>query len=146
MILLGKIAELWCGLVYNIGTEYGHEPTEIYSHLKSLQGLANKGPQAITIPSGGAVRIMTIHGAKGLQSKVVVVAGMFHAGKSDSSLAARNNVLVTPEIVSGRINPWSSRDRPYDGLWEFAKNMDGAQRQAERRREFYVALTRVKTD
>ena len=137
-------AELWCGLVYNIGTEYGHEPTEIYSHLKSLQGLANKGPQAITIPSGGAVRIMTIHGAKGLQSKVVVVAGMFHAGKSDSSLAARNNVLVTPEIVSGRINPWSSRDRPYDGLWEFAKNMDGAQRQAERRREFYVALTRVK--
>ena len=137
-------AELWCGLVYNIGSEYGHEPTEIYSHLKSLQGLANKGPQAITIPSGGAVRIMTIHGAKGLQSKVVVVAGMFHAGKSDSSLAARNNVLVTPEIVSGRINPWSSRDRPYDGLWEFAKNMDGAQRQAERRREFYVALTRVK--
>jgi ATP-dependent exoDNAse (exonuclease V) beta subunit len=137
-------AELWCGLVYNIGTEYGHEPTEIYSHLKSLQGLANKGPQAITIPSGGAVRIMTIHGAKGLQSKVVVVAGMFHAGKSDSSLAARNNVLVTPEIVSGRINPWASRDRPYDGLWEFAKTMDGAQRQAERRREFYVALTRVK--
>tara|TARA_B100001564_G_scaffold309186_1_gene280111 strand:+ start:42 stop:5015 length:4974 start_codon:yes stop_codon:yes gene_type:complete len=137
-------AELWCGLVYNIGSEYGHEPTEIYSHLKSLQGLGNKGPQAITIPSGGAVRIMTIHGAKGLQSKVVVVAGMFHAGKSDSSLAARNNVLVTPEIVSGRINPWASRDRPYDGLWEFAKNMDGAQRQAERRREFYVALTRVK--
>ena len=137
-------AEVWCGLVYNIGAEYGHEPTEIYSHLKSLQGLANKGPQAITIPSGGAVRIMTIHGAKGLQSKVVVVAGMFHAGKSDSSLAARNNVLVTPAIVSGRINPWASRDRPYDGLWEFAKNMDGAQRQAERRREFYVALTRVK--
>ena len=137
-------AELWCGLVYNIGSEYGHEPTEIYSHLKSLQGLANKGPQAITIPSGGAVRIMTIHGAKGLQSKVVVVAGMFHAGKSDSSLAARNNVLVTPQIVAGRINPWASRDRPYDGLWEFAKKMDGAQRQAERRREFYVALTRVK--
>ena len=137
-------AELWCGLVYNIGREYGHDPTEIYSHLNSLQSLGNKGPQAITIPSGGAVRIMTIHGAKGLQSKVVVVAGMFHAGKSDSSLASRNNVLVTPEIVAGRINPWSSRDRPYDGLWEFAKNMDSAQRQAERRREFYVALTRVR--
>ena len=137
-------AELWCGLVYNIGREYGHDPTEIYSHLSSLQTLGNKGPQAITVPSGGAVRIMTIHGAKGLQSRVVVVAGMFHAGKSDSSLASRNNVLVTPEIVAGRINPWYSRDRPYDGLWEFAKNMDSAQRQAERRREFYVALTRVR--
>jgi len=137
-------AELWCGLVYNIGCEYGHDPTEIYSHLQSLYGLGNKGPQAITIPSGGAVRIMTIHGAKGLESRIVVVTGLFHAGKSDASLAARNNVLVTPGIVSGRINPWASRDRPYDGLWEFAKNMDNAQRQAERRRELYVALTRVR--
>ena len=91
----------------------------------------------------GAVKIMTIHGAKGLQSPVVVAAGLFHAGKSDSSLAARDNVLNSPEIVAGRINPWSSRDRPDDGLWEFAKSIDTAQRQAERRREFYVALTRV---
>lgn len=136
-------AELWCSLIYDIGCEYGHEATEIHSHLQSLKGLENKGPQSKTIPSGGAVKIMTIHGAKGLQSKVVVVSGLFHAGKSDSSLAARNNVLVTPEVVAGRINPWASRDRPYDGLWEFAKNIDSAQRQAERRREFYVALTRV---
>ena len=136
-------AELWCSLVYDIGCEYGHEATEIYSHLQSLQKLGNKGPQSITVPSGGAVKIMTIHGAKGLQSKVVVVSGLFHAGKADSSLSSRNNVLVTPEVVAGRINPWSSRDRPYDGLWDFAKNIDSAQRQAERRREFYVALTRV---
>ena len=136
-------AELWCSLAYNIGCEYGHDATEIYSHLQALKKLENKGPQSITVPSGGAVKIMTIHGAKGLQSKVVVVSGLFHAGKSDSSLASQNNVLVTPEVVAGRINPWSSRDRPYDGLWEFAKNIDSAQRQAERRREFYVALTRV---
>ena len=136
-------AELWCSLIYDIGCEYGHEATEIHSHLQSLKGLENKGPQSKTIPSGGAVKIMTIHGAKGLQSRVVVVSGLFHAGKSDSSLSARNNVLVTPEVVAGRINPWASRDRPYDGLWEFAKNIDSAQRQAERRREFYVALTRV---
>ena len=87
---------------------------------------------------------MTIHGAKGLQAPVVVVAGIFNAGKSDASLAVRNNVLVTPQVVAGRINPWTSRERPDDGLWEFAKRMDHAQRQAERRREFYVALTRVK--
>ena len=136
-------AELWCSLIYEIGCEYGHEATEIHSHLQSLKGLENKGPQSQATPSGGAVRIMTIHGAKGLESRVVVVSGLFHAGKSDSSLSTRNNVLVTPEVVAGRINPWASRDRPYDGLWEFAKNIDSAQRQAERRREFYVALTRV---
>ena len=137
-------AESLCALFVNIGNELGHEPAALYNRIKNLDGLGNKGPSAITNPSGGAVQIMTIHGAKGLQAPVVVVAGLFHAGKSDSSLAARSNVLVTPQVVAGRINPWSSRDRPDDGLWEFAKRIDHAQRQAERRREFYVALTRVK--
>ena len=50
---------------------------------------------------------------------------------------------MTPEIISGRINPWASLERPDDGLWEFTKNINSAQNQAERRREFYVALTRV---
>lgn len=137
-------AEAWCALAVSIGNELGHEASAIFNRMKSLQSLGGKGPSAIITPSGGAVQVMTIHGAKGLQAPVVVVAGMFHAGKSDASLAVRNNVLVTPQVVAGRINPWSSRDRPDDGLWEFAKRMDHAQRQAERRREFYVALTRVK--
>ena len=137
-------AESLCALLVNIGNELGHEPAALFNRVRDLDGLGNKGPSAITTPSGGAVQIMTIHGAKGLQAPVVVVAGLFHAGKSDASLAAKNNVLVTPQVVAGRINPWNSRDRPDDGLWEFAKRMDHAQRQAERRREFYVALTRVK--
>jgi superfamily I DNA/RNA helicase len=136
-------AEAWCALASTIGDELGHEASAIFHRMKALKGLGNKGPSAITTPSGGAVQIMTIHGAKGLQAPVVIVAGIFHAGKSDASLAARNNVLVTPQVVAGRINPWTSRERPDDGLWEFAKRMDHAQRQAERRREFYVALTRV---
>lgn len=137
-------AESLCALLVNIGNELGHEPAALFNRIKDLDGLGNKGPSAITNPSGGAVQIMTIHGAKGLQAPVVVVAGLFHAGKSDSSLAAKSNVLVTPQVVAGRINPWNSRERPDDGLWEFAKRIDHAQRQAERRREFYVALTRVK--
>ena len=137
-------AESLCALMVNIGNELGHEPSAIFTRLKDLEDLGTQGPSAITTPSGGAVQIMTIHGAKGLQAPVVVVAGMFHAGKSDAALAARNNVLVTPQVIAGRINPWSSRDRPSDGLWEFTKCIDHAQRQAERRREFYVALTRVK--
>ena len=137
-------AEAWCALATSIGNELGHEASAIFNRMKALSGLGNKGPSAITTPSGGAIQIMTIHGAKGLQAPVVVVAGIFHAGKSDASLAVRNNVLVTPQVVAGRINPWTSRERPDDGLWEFAKRIDHAQRQAERRREFYVALTRVK--
>lgn len=136
-------AELWCNLVHDIGKECGHNPAEIYAQMQILDNLGRKGPQATTIPSSGAVKIMTVHGAKGLESKVIVVSGIFQAGQYDSSITAKDNVLVTPEIISGRINPWSSIERPDDGLWQFAKSIDGAQSQAERRREFYVALTRV---
>ena len=111
--------------------------------MKQLSELKKNGPKAVSVPSGGAVQIMTIHGVKGLQSKVVVVGGLFNAGKMDASMAVKENVLVTPQVLAGRINPWMSRERPYDGLWQFTKNMDSAQTQAERRREFYVALTRV---
>ena len=138
-------SELWCNLVNDIGNDCGHNPAEIFAQMQALEQLGRKGPQAIATPSSGAVKIMTVHGAKGLQSKVVVVAGLFQAGQYDSSITARDNVLVTPEIISGRINPWASIDGLDDGLWQFAKNIDGAQSQAERRREFYVALTRVES-
>ena len=136
-------AEQWCNLVYDIGIGCGHNPAEIFAQLEALQELGNKGPQASAIPSSGAVKIMTVHGAKGLESKVVVVSGIFQAGRYDANITTRENVLVTPEIISGRINPWPSLERPEDGLWEFTKNINSAQNQAERRREFYVALTRV---
>jgi len=135
--------EAWYALANKIGNELGHDCSAIYSRMKQLAGLKKKGPKAVSVPSGGAVQIMTIHGVKGLQSKVVVVTGLFNAGKTDAAMAVRENVLVTPQVLAGRINPWVSRDRPYDGLWQFTKNMDSAQTQAERRREFYVALTRV---
>ncbi len=136
-------AEQWCNLVYEIGGDCGHNPAEIFAHLELLGSLGTKGPQASATPSSGAVRIMTVHAAKGLESKVVVVSGIFQAGRYDTNITTRENVLVTPEIISGRINPWASLERPDDGLWEFTKNINSAQNQAERRREFYVALTRV---
>ena len=135
--------EAWYALANKIGNELGHDCSAIYRRMKQLSELKKKGPKAVSVPSGGAVQIMTIHGVKGLQSKVVVVAGLFNAGKTDAALAVKENVLVTPQVLAGRINPWVSRDRPSDGLWQFTKSMDSAQTQAERRREFYVALTRV---
>ena len=135
--------EAWYALTNKIGTELGHDSNAIYNRLKQLKELGKTGPKAVSVPSGGAVQVMTIHGVKGLQSKVVVVAGLFNAGKMDAVMAVKENVLITPQVIAGRINPWTSRERPLDGLWEFTKNMDSAQTQAERRREFYVAMTRV---
>lgn len=137
-------AEAWYTLAVSIGNELGHEAAAIYDRMGELQRLKHKGPPATTVPAGGAVRIMTVHNAKGLEADVVFVAGLFKAGASDKRLNTKENVLVTPQIIAGRINPWRSLKRPHDGLWEFTLHLDQAQTQAERRRSFYVALTRAR--
>ncbi|MED5496805.1 MAG: 3'-5' exonuclease, partial [Candidatus Thermoplasmatota archaeon] len=139
-----QVAEMWCALVQKIGNDSGHEPAAILEQMKAFATLGNKGPQASTTPTSGAIQIMTIHGAKGLQAPVVIVTGLFEAGRRSSSIEAQNNVLITPDVIAGRIQPWKSKDKPEDALWMLAEQMNKAQNQAELRRQFYVALTRVK--
>jgi ATP-dependent exoDNAse (exonuclease V) beta subunit len=137
-------AEAWLGMIHSIGNETGHSVTAIYRRLNELIGLEKRGPQAISKPTKAAVQIMTIHGAKGLQAPVVAVSGIFTAGMADVTTSVKDNVLVTPQVVAGRIQPWHAHERPVDGLWAFASEMNTAQDKAELRRKFYVALTRVK--
>ena len=139
-----QVAETWCALLYKIGSECGHEPSAMLAKMNALASLENKGPQATSSPTSGAIQIMTIHGAKGLQAPVVIVTGLFEAGRRSSSNDAQKNVLITPDVIAGRIQPWKSKDKPLDGLWMLANQMNKAQNLAELRRQFYVALTRVR--
>ena len=139
-----QFAEAWLTLVHSIGKDAGHDAAAMYRRMQAVRDLGNQGPQAITHPTASAVQIMTIHGSKGLQAPVVVVTGLFSAGKADASMSVQDNILVTPQVLAGRIQPWRAKDRPQDGLWAFTAEMNKAQDKAELRRKFYVALTRVK--
>ena len=139
-----QFAEAWLTVVQAIGKDTGHDASEMYRRMVAVRNLGNQGPQAITQPTASAVQIMTIHGSKGLQAPVVVVTGLFSAGKADASMSVQDNILVTPQVLAGRIQPWKAKERPEDGLWAFTAEMNKAQDKAELRRKFYVALTRVK--
>ena len=139
-----QFAEAWLAIVQSIGNETGHDAAAMYRRMVDVRELGRQGPQAITKPNATAVQIMTIHGSKGLQAPVVVVSGLFSAGKADANMSVQDNILVTPQVLAGRIQPWRAKDRPQDGLWAFAAEMNKAQDKAELRRKFYVALTRVK--
>lgn len=139
-----QFAEAWTTMLHGIGEETGHDVAAMHRRMVAIQSLGSKGPQAIAKADPSSVQIMTIHGSKGLQAPVVVVSGMFSAGMADASMAVQDNILVTPQVVAGRIQPWRAKDRPRDGLWSFAAEMNKAQDKAELRRKFYVALTRVK--
>ena len=136
-------AERFALMLRGMSQSEGSDPVVLHERLTALSGLQRDGPPAIVEPSGGAVEIMTIHNAKGLERDVVVVAGLFSAGRQDASQEARDNVRVLPDLVVARPRPWPSLPAPNDGLWRMAKGLGDAQAKAERARQFYVALTRV---
>jgi superfamily I DNA/RNA helicase len=136
-------AERFCLLVRDLAGRHGEDPVVLSEHLAGLQRLERDGPSAVVEPSGGAVEVMTIHNAKGLERDVVVVAGLFTAGGHDASFAARDNVRVLPDLVVARTKPWPTKDFPDDAMWRMAKALDDAQAKAERARQLYVAMTRV---
>ena len=135
--------EAWCELLKTTLADNGYNILATQRHMNALKNLGKKGPPAESSSSSNAVQIMTLHKSKGLQAKIIIVAGMFDAGQRDASQSVQDNVLVTPQVVAGRIQPWTDHDRPHDGLWEFTKAIDDAQGRAERRRQLYVALTRA---
>ena len=57
----------------------------IYSRIRELQRLEG-GPKASSSNISGAVKLMTIHKSKGLESKVVIVSGLYSAGSQDASM------------------------------------------------------------
>jgi len=132
------------GLVESISNDCGGEPALIAMRLRELRELGIQGPSSRPIMSPGAVTVMTIHAAKGLEAPVVVIPGIFSAGASDKRQDQRDNVMVTPELIAARGRPRISSPSPGNGLWEMASRLSESQSLAERRRLLYVALTRAR--
>jgi ATP-dependent helicase/nuclease subunit A len=86
------------------------------------------------------IRLLTIHGAKGLEFKVVVVAD---AGRHGASRDA-DEILCLPDGRLGfRVaDPATGKRRPTSDYQEVKKLEDEAA-EAERRRLYYVAMTRA---
>ena len=87
-----------------------------------------------------SIRLLTIHSAKGLEFRVVIVADAGRGSPNPSS----DEILV---LADGRFgfrvaDPGGGRRRHALG-YESVRRLDLAQEQAERRRLYYVAMTRA---
>ena len=136
--------ENWISMYDRISEGCGGDAALVFNRLRELTNLEKDGPKSNSSGTGGAVQIMTIHGSKGLEAPVVVAYDIFATGTRDSSFSSSDNVLVTPDIIAGRIHPWRGISKPKSGLWTVAHLFDDGQQRAERRRQFYVALTRAR--
>ena len=137
-----QLAEQFISTVSIIFSQVSGSGKLLISNLEKLREEDVDIP-AKTVPLSGAIRVMTIHAAKGLQSKVVVLCGLFDDLHYSLNNITSKKLVVTPELMASQLKPWSSREGVESGMWQLSKLLTKSQIQAETRRLLYVALTRV---
>ncbi|MGH3065399.1 MAG: UvrD-helicase domain-containing protein, partial [Gaiellaceae bacterium] len=110
--------------------------------VREQEALGAKELEAVAEEEGaGAVRLLTIHGAKGLEFKVVIVAD---AGRDVGGPRGTDEIVALSDARFGfrMVHPTRGERKPvfdYDDVRDAAKERD----QAERLRLYYVAMTRA---
>ena len=110
--------------------------------IRDQEALGASQLEAVSEEEGAdAVRLLTIHAAKGLEFKVVIVAD---AGRDTGGAPSSDEILVRPDGRFGFrvIDPGSGRKR---GVFSYEEVRDAEKRddEAERLRLYYVAMTRA---
>lgn len=129
-------------IVRDLGVEVGGDPIVIADNIRTISNSRNS-PEAEPVPHGDAVKVMSIHKSKGLESKVVLIANLFSNTQTNTLHARRDRMIVSPELFAGRPKPWPDK-YPHSALWNHALMVKEARTMAEARRLLYVGATRAK--
>ena len=130
-------------VIRSLAAEVGGDAMVLADRIRDLRERSPDALEAITIPPGDAVRVMTIHSAKGLEAKVVVLADMFSNRQTNMRNEDLSRLIVTPELFAGNPKPWSSEPSPHSALWSHVRVLHQARKDAEARRLLYVGATRA---
>lgn len=98
--------------------------------------------------SAGAVDLMTIHGAKGLEWDVVMVPGLERQSQSNKAKLMEWNELDSADQAAAHVvlAPIAGKGEGSKELNAWLKSIDRAREAAERKRLFYVACTRAREE
>lgn len=109
-------------------------------YLEALDQLGGSEARIDVLPEGDAVALMTVHGAKGLEFDVVVLAGLnrLDAGTTGSSSGVLPPDLRHDRDIYPRREEFVDRTQYLNGIKEVEKDLA----EDEQRRLYYVAVTR----
>jgi len=140
-------AEDFISLIISLSADIGGDPMVLADRISRIRESDSSALEASSPLQDEAVRIMTIHGSKGLQSKVVILADIFSGRQTNLLNENKNKMIVTPEMFGGRPKPWPikkyGKDHPHSPLWKHLMKTHIARKSAESRRLLYVAATRA---
>ena len=119
----------WHSLIRSLTDRVADPPDEAESPLAE-EGVENENHD-------GAVRVLSIHKAKGLEFPLVILAGM-HRGKD----RRQDRVFVKHDWASGLVGIRAGAAQTLAGIYIDAKLAE--REQAEQRRVLYVAMTRAR--
>jgi ATP-dependent helicase/nuclease subunit A len=119
-------------------------------NVLSLTRLQEKVAELYAAPSvePGAVDLMTLHGAKGLEWDVVLVPELHRAGRNNEGtlLSWIETDLADEEIAAGILAPIAGKGKATGQLNDWLRSIQAARAAAERKRLFYVACTRAREE
>jgi ATP-dependent helicase/nuclease subunit A len=111
-------------------------PPSLESFLHWLEVSALEVKRDLEQSRRDAVRIMTVHGAKGLQAPIVFLPDTLQ-------VPTKGDSLLWPETRDGEVLLWPPARATYDAFAETERMRANARRDQEYRRLLYVAMTRA---
>ena len=136
--------EQFTDLIRSLVTEVGGDSIVIADRIRQLRESESSSMEAITIPPKDAVRIMTIHGSKGLQASVVFLIDICSKRQTNLTIDSRSRTMVSPELFAGNPLPWTDKQDIKSATWLHTKWLYQSRKDAEARRLLYVGATRAK--
>lgn len=113
--------------------------TQLQSRLSKLYAEAS--------PTPGAVDLLTMHSAKGLEWDLVLVPGLEKQSRNNTSkLLTWNEITSEDGAASVLLAPIAGKGRDSDPLNQWLNRIQGSREAAESRRLFYVACTRAREE
>ena len=120
------------------GPTHAFRPAELKDKLCKLYAEPTAHP--------GAVELMTIHGAKGLEWDVVLVPGLGRRGRPDAQRLLNWLELESGSEPSVLLAPIQARGDDKSPLYQWLDRAHTRQNDAEQKRMLYVACTRAREE